>query len=94
MPTTLPLSVTRGSSNSVAVNIGTVGTSTTSVTLSASNLPKGATVSFTPNPVTSGSASTLKVTVNKSAKSGTYNVMINGANGASSQSTALTLTLN
>jgi hypothetical protein len=94
MPTSLSLSVTRGSSNSIGVSIGEVNGYMTSVTLSISALPKGVTAKFSSNPVTSGGSSTLTISVNRSATKGTKNLTINGTNGSYTQSTALALTIN
>jgi hypothetical protein len=87
------LTVTRGSSNSVTVNIGQVNSVATSVTLSTTSLPRGVKASFSPNPVKSGSSSTLTVSANRSATTGTINLTINGTNGPYSLSTSLLLTI-
>ncbi len=89
------LTLKRGSKGSVTVNLAAVG-GNTSVTLSVSGLPPKTSASFTPNPVsvaTSGSSSTLKISANRSAPVGTYNVTVTGNNGTYSHSTLLTLSI-
>jgi hypothetical protein len=94
MPSSLSLTVARGSSNSVSVAVGNVGTSTTSVTLSISGLPNGATASFSPNPVVPGSSSKLTVATHPGVKKGNYTLTITGSNGSVTHTTALKLTVN
>lgn len=68
----------------------TVGTGFTSdVTLSAENLPAGATADFEMNPITPGS--TVSVTLNNLTVSGNYNISIQGTDGSEMASTMLTL---
>jgi hypothetical protein len=93
MPASLSLSVTRGSHNAIAVSVGKVGNSTTSVTLKISGLPKNTSATLSPNPVKSGSSSTLTVTAKSTATKGTHTVTITGKNGSFTHSTPLTLTL-
>ena len=94
MPTSLSLSVSRGSSGTVGVSIGIpTGYTSTSVKLSISALPKGVSASFSPNPVNSGNSSTLKISANRSATKGPYSLTITGTSGSYTQSTTLALTI-
>src|SRR4029453_6169431 len=62
------------------------------VTLSINGLPSGATASFTPNPV-AGSSSTLRVTVNRSTRQGTYLFTVTGIGGTPPLTRTATATL-
>jgi hypothetical protein len=84
------LTVKRGSSGNLTVNLVTVGSSS-SVALSISGLPSRTSASFTPNPVTTSGSSTLKITANRPASGGTYNLTVTGTNGSYSHSTPLSL---
>ncbi|WP_109507486.1 M28 family peptidase [Nocardioides speluncae] len=75
----------------------TVGTETTSgaaqsVRLSASGLPSGATATFDPTSVTTGSSSRLTIATSASTPAGSYSVTVTGA-GEVSRSTTYTLTV-
>ena len=59
------------------------------VTLSATNLPGGATVDFETNPVTPGS--TVTVTFNNLTSNGNFNVSLTGTDGAETATTMLSL---
>jgi Pro-kumamolisin, activation domain/FG-GAP-like repeat/Bacterial Ig-like domain (group 3) len=63
-----------------------------SVTLSASGLPSGVTVSFSPNPTTGNS--TLTLSASSTATPGLVTVTINGVSGATTASTSFSLTIN
>ncbi|WP_067177804.1 M4 family metallopeptidase [Microtetraspora niveoalba] len=76
----------------------TVATQTTSgtaqgVTLSASGLPTGATASFNPSSVTSGSSSTMTVSTSASTPSGAYPITVTGAGGSATHTATFTLTV-
>jgi hypothetical protein len=84
------LTVKRGSSGTVTVNLVGVGGSS-SVSLRISGLPSRTSASFTPNPVTTSGSSTLQITANRPATVGTYNLTVTGSNGSYSHSTPLSL---
>ncbi|KJK50717.1 aminopeptidase [Lentzea aerocolonigenes] len=69
-------SVAAGSSVQATVSTQTTSGSAQSVQLSASGLPSGATASFNPSSVTTGSSSTLTISTTTSTPSGTYPVTI------------------
>ncbi|MEZ0072442.1 glycosyl hydrolase family 28 protein [Planotetraspora sp. GP83] len=75
--------VTAGSSATYTVNTSTVSGSPGPITLSASGLPAGATATFSPNPVTPGSSSTLTVATAASTPDGSSTLTVTGT--ASSQ---------
>jgi hypothetical protein len=95
-PLKTSLTVTRGSSNSTTFTVTSVNASS-SVKLSVSNLPKGASASFSPNPVTAittGAPSTLTISVSRAAKAGIYgSVVITGSNGSATHTATLQLTI-
>src|SRR5207237_572209 len=61
------------------------------IDLSDSGSPQRTSASFTPNPVTATANSTLKITVNRNAATGTYPLTITGNNGSASHPTSLSL---
>jgi len=91
------------SPSSVTVQQGNQGTSTitstisggfnAAVTLSASGMPSGTTVSFSPNPIPAPGAgsSTMTITVGASTPLGTYPITVTGNGGGVQQNTTLTL---
>lgn len=63
------------------VNIGVVGGNMNPVTLSANNIPAGATAQFSVNPVIPGGSSTLTIGNTANATPGTANFQVVGNNG-------------
>src|SRR5271166_2802314 len=89
------LSVAEGNQGTSPIATATVGGFNSAISLSASGLPSGTTVSFNPNPIPapgSGSA-TMTITVRSSTSAGTYPITITGNGGGVQQKTALTLTV-
>ena len=85
--------VKQGGSTTYTVTISPTGGFSDSVTLSAT-LPAGVTGSFSPNPLTVTSTSTLSVTVAANARLGTYPVTITGTSGGGlTRTTSVTLTV-
>lgn len=85
------LTVSRRSSNQLIVSL--TASTTTSVTLSISGLPRGVSASFSPNPATATGSSRLTISANKNASTGTFNVTITGQNGAFSHQAQVALTI-
>ncbi|MFC3897330.1 M28 family peptidase [Lentzea rhizosphaerae] len=85
-------SVTEGSSVTATVGTQTVTGDPQTVQLSASGLPSGATASFSPASVTTGSGSTLTISTTASVANGTYPVTVT-ATGTGSRTTTYTLTV-
>jgi hypothetical protein len=84
------LTVVQGSGGTGTITIGPEDGFDGNVTLSASNLPSGVTVSFSPNPATSSSTVTLNVS--NSAASGTKIITITGTSGSLVRTTTIELT--
>jgi subtilase family serine protease len=85
------LNIARGSKATSTISITRLNGFSSSVTLSATGLPKGASASFSPNPATT--TSTLTVKINRSAAVGTSIITINGTSGSRSHSTTITLSI-
>ena len=91
------------SPSSAAVNPGSSATSTISttitsgatqsVTLSASGLPAGATAGFSPNPISSGTTSTMTVSTSASTPPGSSAITVTGTGAFATHSAAFTLTV-
>jgi len=58
------------------------------VTFNASGLPSGATISFSPAPITSGQSTTLTVNVPTNVQAGNYAIVVTGSSGSLSHSTS------
>jgi hypothetical protein len=83
-----------GASTSYTVNLGYLYGFAHSITLSASGLPTGASASFSPNPVTSPTASSvMNVTTTGSTPAGTYTLTVQGV-GSQTHTTTVTLVVN
>jgi len=91
-----PLTVRRGSNASTTVSVTATNISS-SVNLSVSRLPQRTSASFSPNPVsaTTGgpTTSTLTISANRNAPTGTTTLTVNGSNGSNNHSTPLSLTI-
>lgn len=88
-PTSLTLAP--GNSGTSTVTTTTTNGSAQTVALSASGLPTGATPSFNPSSITSGSSSTLTVATSSSTPAGTYSIAVTGTGTATTHSATLTL---
>ena len=88
---------------SVSVSVGSTGTSTitssvtggfaSAVALTASGLPTGVTVGFSPASLTGAGSSTLTFTVASTTAAGTYPVTVTGTSGSTVETTTVTLTV-
>jgi kumamolisin len=87
------LTVAPGSNGASSISIGAVSGFSSAVTLSASNLPSGVTVGFSPNPVNGSGNSNATFTVASGTAAGTYSITITGTSGSLSHSTTVTLTV-
>jgi len=90
-----PSSVSAAQGGTATSTISTVTTSGSaqSVSLSATGVPAGTTAAFSPNPITSGTSSTLTFTVDASTAPGTYPVTITGTGTSATHGTTVTLTV-
>ncbi len=89
------LSIPQGNQGTSTITTTLSGGFNSAVTLSASGVPSGTTVSFNPNPIPApGSGnSTMTVTVGSNTSSGTYPITVTGNGGGVQQSTTVTLTV-
>jgi serine protease len=85
-------SVVQGSGTSYTVNVGAVGGFSSSVGLTVTGLPNGASGSFSPQTATAPFSSTLTVSSGTSV-AGTYPLTITGTAGAVTHTTSATLTV-
>jgi len=86
------LSITRGRSGSDTITVIPAGGFSGPVTLSVSGVPSGVSASFSKNPATNSSS--LRLSVNRRAGTGTYALIIKGTSGTLSAATTLFLTIN
>jgi len=85
--------VTAGASTTYTVTTAITSGSATSVSLSASGLPSGATASFSANPITSGGSSTMTVATSSTTQNGTSTISVTGTSSATSHSATTSLTV-
>jgi hypothetical protein len=84
--------VNRGSRTSYTVTIARSGGFTGSVQLSLSGLKRGTSGSFSPNPIGSAATtSTLSISANRWAATGTFTLTVTAASGTISHTTQVTL---
>lgn len=75
------VSVCSGSTATYTIQTSPIAGFNTPITMSASGLPAGLNSTFSPNPVTPGSNTTLNVTNTGAAPAGTYNFTVTGTAG-------------
>jgi uncharacterized membrane protein len=85
------LSIAQGTAGSTTIAVAPVNGFTGSVALSASGVPTGVTVSFSPASTTG--SSTLTFTASSTATAGTVNVTVTGSSGSLSHTTTIALTV-
>lgn len=87
-----PVNVNCGASSPATITLGTteIGSFTTPINLSASNVPSGTTVSFSPNPVTAGNSTTVTLNNANTLSPGSYSILVTGTAGTFTQTTTLT----
>jgi hypothetical protein len=90
------LTVTRGTSGTVAISTALSGSFNSSIALSASGLPAGTTASFSPTSIAAPGAgsSTMAISAGASTAVGTYNVTVTGTGGGKTHSSTISLTVN
>src|SRR5271165_6739836 len=89
------LSIQQGNQGTSTITTTVSGGFNSAITLSASGVPTGTTVSFNPNPIPapgSGSSS-MTITVGSSTPAGTYPITVTGSGGGIQQNTTVTLTV-
>ncbi|HEY5516610.1 MAG TPA: hypothetical protein VIK12_10440 [Pengzhenrongella sp.] len=88
------LSVTQGSSDTSTISTALVSGSAESITLSASGLPSGVTVTFNPTSVSAGGSSTLTLTASGTATlGGPVAVTVTGTAPSATHTTSVALTV-
>lgn len=85
------MSACQGDDAVFTVVVTEIGTDNNPVTLSATGMPGGVTVNFSPNPVTPGNSVVMTVSNTAGATAGTYNFTVNGTSGTGNHSTTGTL---
>jgi hypothetical protein len=90
-PSPSSLSLSSGSSGTVAISVNPLGNAGPSVSMAASGLPQGINVSIAPNPVSSGSSTTATVAVDASTIPGSYTVNISGTDGTTTHTASITV---
>ena len=95
--TASPTSLTVGQNNQGTSTITTTisGGFNSAISLSASGMPSGTTVSFSPSTIAAPGAgsSTMTITVGSGTVAGTYPITVTGTGGSIQQSTTVTLTV-
>ncbi|MGA8877277.1 MAG: hypothetical protein WB555_17195 [Candidatus Korobacteraceae bacterium] len=89
------LTIQQGNQNTSTITSTIANGFNSAITLSASGMPTGTTVSFNPNPIPApGSGnSTMTITVGASTAPGTYPITVTGNGGGVQQNTTVTLTV-
>ena len=82
--------VTQGGSTPYTVSLTAQNGFNSSVTLSASGLPIGASASFSPNPIIPTSSSTMSISTSASTPVGTYTITITASGGGKTHSSQVT----
>lgn len=89
------LSVAQGHQGSSTITTAVSGGFNSAISLSASGVPSGTTVSFSPNPIPApgSGSSTMTITVGASTPTGTYPITVTGSGGGVQNQTTVTLTV-
>jgi uncharacterized membrane protein len=89
------LSIQQGNQGTSTITTTISGGFNSAITLSASGMPSGTTVSFNPNPIPApgSGSSTMTITVGASTPTGTYPITVTGNGGGIQQNTTVTLTV-
>ncbi len=89
------LSVAQGRQGTSTITTAVSGGFNSAITLSASGVPSGTTLSFSPNPIAApgSGSSTMTITVGSTTPMGTYPIIVTGNGGGVQQSTTVTLTV-
>ena len=89
------VSVQQGNQGTTTISTSIAGGFNSPITLSASGVPSGTTVSFNPNPISAPGAgsSTMTVNVGSTTPTGTYPITVAGNGGGVQQTLTVTLTV-
>lgn len=87
--------IVQGQQGSSTITTTVSGGFNNAINLSASGVPTGTTVSFSPNPIAAPGAGTSTMTINVGASTtpGTYPITVTGTGGTTQHSTTVTLTV-
>ncbi|MGH9607855.1 MAG: protease pro-enzyme activation domain-containing protein [Terracidiphilus sp.] len=88
-----PVSVAQGQTGTTSVSTTISGGFNSAIALSASGMPAGVTVGFSPPSIAGAGSSTLTFTVAASAAPGTYSIAVAGTSGATVETTSVSLTV-
>lgn len=83
--------INQGQSTSFIVTVTSIGSYASQVSLEISGLPNDASSSFSPNPVTPTTSSTLKISTSASTTPGQFYIVISGIGGTRRHTTTATL---
>jgi uncharacterized membrane protein len=89
------LSIAQGNQATSTITTTISGGFNNAISLSASGVPSGTTVSFNPNPIAApgSGSSAMNITVGSSTPTGTYPITVTGSGGGLKQTTTVTLTV-
>ncbi|HWZ44116.1 MAG TPA: alkaline phosphatase family protein [Candidatus Saccharimonadales bacterium] len=95
MPSPAALTMNQGTSTSSAIAVTPSGGFNSAVSLSASGMPAGVTVSFSPSSIAApgSGSSTLTITASSVAAAGTFNLTITGAGGGVTHTAMIAVTI-
>jgi hypothetical protein len=86
--------VTQGGNATSSIGTAVTSGAAQSISLSASGLPSGVTVSFNPTSVNAGSSSTMTVSANSLTTPGTYTITVTGTGSTATHATSVGVTVN
>jgi subtilase family serine protease len=87
------VSVAQGSTGTTTITSTVTGGFDSAISLSASGMPTGVTVGFSPNSITGSGTSTLTFTVASTTAAGTYTITVSGTSGSTVETTTVSLTV-
>jgi len=87
------LSVARGSSGTSTITTAVTQGSISTISLSASGQGSGTSISFSPSSISGNGSSTMKVTVSKTASTGSFKIVVMSTGGGSSHTVTVALTV-
>ncbi len=89
------LSVAQGNQGTSTISTAISGGFNSAISLSASGMPSGTTVTFNPTsiPAPGSGSSTMTITVGSATPAGTYPITVTGSGGGTQQTTTVTLTV-
>jgi subtilase family serine protease len=87
------VTVATGSTGSSTITSTVAGGFSSAIALTASGLPTGVTVGFSPASITGAGSSTLTFTVASTTAAGTYPITVSGTSGSTVETTSVSLTV-